>query len=123
MKKSFAFELSLGHLLIIVAILCILIAIVFNPQLVFTDTIIATVTDKQVKRYSDDDDKYLVFCTDENDNPIVFEDTDNLIPIKFNSSDIYASIKEGNTYEFYVRGLRIRILSMYQNIYKVKKVK
>lgn len=69
-----------------------------------------TVTDKGIKRYKDTD-KYLIF-TDKG----VFEVTDSLIIMRFNSSDFYGSIEIGKTYNFNVRGYRVPILSMYQNI-------
>lgn len=76
----------------------------------------ATVTDKEVKNYSDES-KYLVYTKDENGDVQVFEITDALFAWQFDSSDIYAGIEVGKTYVFDVGGSRNKLFSWYPNIY------
>lgn len=60
--------------------------------------------------------KYMIYCKDAENEIYVFENTDNLIRGKWNSSDYYAVIQTGAVYQFTVIGIRVPILSMYQNI-------
>lgn len=83
--------------------------------------ITATVTDKGVKKY-EDDDKYLVYCKDKSGKTQVFEITDSVLAMRFDSSNLYAEIKVGQKYIFEVGGFRIPILSWYPNIYSAKEV-
>lgn len=91
-------------------------------------TIIATVTDKDIKRDKNSDknkeaeDIYMVYTKDENGEVHVFVNKDTLYYLKWNSSNVYAEIEVGKTYEFDVYGLRIPFMSMYQNIIKVTEV-
>ena len=80
-------------------------------------TITATVTDKQVKRY-DEDDKYLIYTETTDGEIAVFEVTDAFMNGVFDSSDRYAGIRVGETYEFTVKGDRNEFLSLYPNIYE-----
>lgn len=86
-----------------------------------TYAVIATVTDKTVKR-SDDTDKYLIFTETENGEVAVFEITDNLLVGRFDSSNAYAEIKIGETYIFTVGGERNEFMSWYPNIYEYEKI-
>lgn len=79
----------------------------------------ATVTDKEVKNYSDKS-KYLVYTKDEDGNVQVFEITDALFAWQFDSSDIYAGIEIGKTYVFDIGGSRRKLFSWYPNIYGFK---
>jgi len=92
--------------LLIIGFVCGAIAIDLHPSSISE----VTITDKAIKRYGDND-KYLVF-TDKG----VFEVTDNLFIGRFDSSDFYGELKIGKTYDFKLRGYRVPILSMYQNI-------
>jgi hypothetical protein len=126
MKKTFSSNSSWVFRLkftILTIFVLFLISLGWFPKLIFHSTVVATVTDKTVKRTNNDNDRYLIFTEDETGSVLVLEDTDSLIPLKFNSSDIYAQIDVGQTYRFDVRGLRIRFLSMYQNIYGLEEVK
>lgn len=82
-------------------------------------TVVATVTDKQVKRY-DDEDKYLIYTITDGGETAVFEVVDALMNSVFDSSDRYAGIQEGETYEFTVKGDRNEVLSLYPNIYEYR---
>lgn len=79
-------------------------------------TVTATVTDKAVKKY-DENDKYLIYTKDNSGNPLVMEIEDNIFAGQFNSSDIYAKIEIGKAYTFDVGGSRVPFLSWYPNIY------
>ena len=59
--------------------------------------------------------KYLIFCEDK-----VLENTDAMFHLKFDSSDIYRKIETGKEYNFKVYGWRIKPLSIYKNIIKIK---
>jgi hypothetical protein len=82
----------------------------------------ATVTEKTVKRYDRNNDKYLIFTKLNNGNVRVFENTDNLLRGKFNSSDLYAKIQQGKEYRFETCGWRIPFLSMYENIIRAEEI-
>ena len=85
--------------------------------------VVGTVTDKDVKRYGEED-KYLVFVEVEGEDEVqVFEITDNWAEGKLNSSTIYGNIKVGETYTFTIKGSRNEMFSWYPNISKVKKQK
>ena len=105
---------------IFVSVVVLFVLCLIMPQIIFSDTVVSTVTDKNVKRYSNGD-QYMIYTIDDEGRSHVFKDTDYLPLLKFNSSDIYAEIQIGETYKFSVRGIRIPILSSYQNIYKIEK--
>ncbi len=100
---------------VIVILLAIFIAIPFYSSYYSTKTYTVTVTDKDIKNYSDSS-KYLVFTKLENGETRTFTIVDSLVKWRWNSSDVYADIEVGETYEFEVIGLRIPILSAYENI-------
>lgn len=83
--------------------------------------IVATVTDKNVKR-TDNDDVYLIYTKTTEGTTAVFEVTDSLLAGRFNSSDVYAEIEIGKTYQFGVRGQRNQLMSWYPNIYDYTEV-
>lgn len=125
-NKKFKFpQITLALLLIIIAIISVIGGCCTN--IIFQNQYKVIVTDKDIKHYKNGDDyedKYMIYTEDiETGEVRVFEDTDSLILLKFNSSDIYAQIKVGKSYNMDVRGLRIRILSSYQNIYKAEEIK
>lgn len=72
------------------------------------DTVIATVTDKQVRGESG---TYYVYTDEE-----VFVMKDSLFYFRWDSSDDWSMLEIGETYEFDVIGYRIPILSKYRNI-------
>ena len=72
------------------------------------DTVIATVTDKQVRGESG---TYYVYTDEE-----VFVVKDSPFYFRWDSSDDWSLIEIGETYEFDVTGYRIPILSKYRNI-------
>lgn len=83
-------------------------------------TATVAVTDKQVKRY-DENDIYLVYGYEVDTNkPYVAKIEDDLIHLKFNSSDIYATIQPGHTYSFQTYGIRLHFFNMYPNINKAE---
>lgn len=110
---------TIKNVLIGAIIIFIMIAII-NPKIIFSNTYTCKVTDKAVKRY-EDKDTYLIYTVDDAGAAHVFENKDSAIPPKFNSSDLYAIIEIGETYTFHVRGIRLNIFSMYENIYSVEK--
>ena len=75
----------------------------------------ATVTDKTVKRYNDED-KYLVYTKNTDGLVEVFEITDSFAFGRFDSSDVYGGIEVGKTYSFTVVGERSEFYSIYPNI-------
>ena len=118
-----------------VGVLILIIAIIAGDFIISKatrQTIVATVTDKDIKKEpnnsSSKEDKkeskdvYMVYTKDENGEVHVFKNEDTWYYFKFNSSDVYAEIEIGKTYEFDVYGLRIPFFSSYQNIIKVKEV-
>lgn len=115
-KKKFGFS----SFVIIFAIFIFIVAIGYSFIFSFNDhSYTVTVTDKE-RVNKQNESKYLIFGEDENGDVYVFENTDSLLRLKFNSSDIYGKIKEGDTYTFTVIGLRIPILSKYENIIEIK---
>ncbi len=73
-------------------------------------TVVATVTDKEVKN-----DVYLVYTSE-----TTYEIEDSIIKKRFNSSDVYGAIEIGETYEFTICGVRSGFWSMYPNILDFK---
>ncbi len=100
---------------VVAIILAILIAIPLCSSYYSTKTYTVTVTDKDVKNYSDSS-KYLVFTKLENGETKTFCIEDSLFKLRYNSSDVYADIQIGETYEIEVIGWRIPFLSEYENI-------
>lgn len=82
-------------------------------------TVYAEVTGKAVKGQ---EGKYLIYTVDKQGIPQVYEITDSLLKLRFDSSDVYAGIKEGSVYNFEVCGERVRIFSLYPNIYKYEEI-
>lgn len=64
---------------------------------------------------SREESKYLVFCKEG-----VFECTDSLSFFKFDSSDTYGSLRPKKKYVVEVAGWRIKNLSYFPNIIKIK---
>ena len=51
----------------------------------------------------------------------VLKVADNFFRLQFNSADIYASLKEGETYNFHTYGWRIGLLSAFPTVIEVEK--
>ena len=123
-RRYYSSGLSLGcsiTLLFVVAGICIL-STVANMVCHYSDphweTI--TVTEKNINpsrgQYSGE--KWLVYTEEE-----VYCITDLLWAGFFTSSDVYNEIKPGKTYEVYVSGKRMPIISGYKVIREVREVK
>lgn len=100
----------------IVAIIAIIALVGVSAYLSFNDTEYVVTVVKTERINDNDDSKYLIFCETENGESIVFENTDSILRGKFDSSDIYAKLQSGKKYKFTVVGIRIKFLSVYQNI-------
>ena len=96
-------------------LLSIIISIVLFLSYYSTKTYTVTVTEKEVKNYSESS-TYLVFTRLENNETKVFCIEDSLIKERFYSSDLYGKIEVGKTYDIKVIGWRIPFLSSYENI-------
>lgn len=108
-------------IVIVVIILIMAISIPSCSSYYSTKTYTATVTDKQVKNYSDDS-KYLVYTKLENGETRVFSIEDSFIKGRFNSSDVWPDIQVGKTYEFECIGWRNQFMSWYENILEFSEV-
>ena len=117
-------SIMLRHKIIAICMIIVLLSLLSMPYLTFNDhKYNVTVTDKdRVYTDKDNESKYLVFCDDDNGKSIVFENTDKWIRFKFTSSDIQGQLKIGHRYEVTVIGIRLPILSTYENIIKVKEL-
>ena len=71
----------------------------------------------EVKRASEDSDKYLVFT-----NQGVFENTDSAVVGKCNSSDVQNKLEPGKCYKAQVHGIRWGCGSSYKNIESVEEI-
>ncbi len=71
----------------------------------------------EVKRASEDSDKYLVFT-----NKGVFENTDSMVIGKCNSSDVQNKLEKGKCYKAQVHGVRMGCGSTYKNIESVVEI-
>lgn len=105
----------------IIGIIVTVNIIIFFPHF-FRNTYIVTIANKQVKTL-DNKKIYLIYTQMENGDTRVFESTDSIIEFKFNSEDIYGGLRINRTYEVKTYGLRIPLLSYYQNIVKIKGIK
>ena len=77
-----------------------------------------TVSEEYIKRYSKNDYFHVVVVLDEGTQEI-FQNRDAFWVGKFNSADLQQEIEIGRRYIFFVRGSRIRFLSMFRNIIDV----
>lgn len=106
----------------LVCIIILAIIITLQPHL-FRNTYTVIISSKQIEHTSNKKNLYLIY-TQMNDGTVrVFKDTNSLVEFKFNSVDIYGGLRINRKYEIKAYGLRIPILSSYQNIIKVKAVK
>lgn len=106
---------------VIIGVILMISISMFFPHF-FRNTYIVTIANKQVK-VQDNKEKCLIYTQTENGDTRVFENKDSLIEFKFNSEDIYGGLRINRTYEVKTYGLRIPLLSYYQNIVKIKGIK
>lgn len=88
----------------------------------FRSTYIVTIANKQIKRESNSN-KYLIYTEMQDGNTKVFENTDSLLEFKFDSADIYGGLRINRRYEIKTYGFGVPLLSLYQNIVKVKAIR
>lgn len=100
----------------IIAVCIMLATIGIAIALEFNDTEYTVKVVKTERIQDKDESKYLIYCETLDGESIVFENTDSFLRGKFNSSDMYGSIEDGKMYKFTVVGIRVRFLSVYQNI-------
>lgn len=86
------------------------------------NTYIVTIANKQIKK-ENNTNKYFIYTEMENGDTKVFENSDSVLEFKFNSVDIYGGIRINRKYEVKTYGFNIPILSLYQNIIKVRAIK
>lgn len=101
---------------IIGAILSLMFVYSFNDT-----TYTVTGTDKE-RINTSKDSYYLIFCEDKDGNYYEFKNDDELLRGKVNSSSVYNRLKVGQTYRLTVIGVRIPLLSTYQNIINVEDI-
>jgi len=88
----------------------------------FRNTYVVTIANKTVIRRNNID-TYSIYTQVEDGNIRVFKDVNSLLEFKINSEDLYWGLTINRKYEIKAYGLRIPLLSSYQNIIKVKGVK
>ena len=108
-------------LIVVIVVVAIIVAIPLCSSYFTTKTYTVTVTDKEVKNYSDSS-TYLVFTKLDNGETKVFEIEDSLFKLRFDSSDVYAQIEIDKTYQIEVIGWRIPFFSEYENIMTFREV-
>ena len=108
--------------LVLIGIIAFVVLIYALPDLIMSlsrhEYPNATVIDKYIKRYNDQDYFFIVIKT-EDGKKVVLMDRDTIVFGKFNSADIYASVEIGKKYTFYTYGWRVPLFSWFENIYKV----
>jgi len=105
---------------IIISII-VMVGIIMSFPHFFRSTYIVTIANKQVIK-SDNIDKYFIYTQMEDGSIKVFQDTNSVLEFKFNSQDVYMGLRLNRKYEITAYGLRIPLLSSYENIIKVKAV-
>ena len=88
----------------------------------YTQTYVGTVTEKTIKRRSEDSDQYLVFVDLDNGGNTTLRIVDSFIDGRFDSSDWYGRVKVGQKYKFNTRGKRRGCASSYPNITEMLKI-
>lgn len=111
-RNNNSLELKIGAVIISVIIMTGLIMLF--PHF-FRSTYIVTIVNKRVIRH-DNTDKYLIYAQMEDGNIKVFEDTNSLLEFKLDSEDVYLGLRVNRRYEVKTYGLRIPLLSAYENI-------
>jgi len=112
---------TMQFILTIVGICIVLGGVIILPfnKVINKREVTITVTDKGIKNQSSSG-KYLIYGKDEEGKPVVLEITDSVFMLRFDSSDLYANIEIGKTYRCTTRGYRIKIFSIYPNLYNIE---
>ena len=120
-KDGISLFLLFEMVLIVAGFVIVIVAAIVTPlnKIVHKKEITITVTDKGIKN-QEGFGKYLIYGKDEESKPVVVEITDSLFMLRFDSSDLYANIEIGKTYRCITRGYRIKIFSIYPNLYEIK---
>ncbi|WP_446898629.1 DUF1523 family protein [Clostridium sp. LBM24168] len=106
---------------LIIVLIFVFITIALSPHF-FRHTYTITVSNKQIKKQHDKS-IYMIYAQMDNGNVRTFKDINSLVEFKFNSDDIYGGLQIYRKYEIRTYGFRIPIISCYENIVKVKKLK
>ena len=97
-------------------LLGIFLILIAYPVMYYNSVEEVTVTINLKERVNKNDDSYyLVFAENE-----TFKNTDSFMFLKFNSSDLQGQLRLDSTYKLKVVGWRIKFLSKYRNILKIK---
>lgn len=115
MKLGLRSKFSIGGIILVILLL-IGSNVIF--QKLTQDEISITITDKErvITGFGEDKESlYLVYTEQE-----TFKNIDSWIYGKFDSSDFNGKLKQGETYTVVVTGWRIKFLSKYRNIVKIK---
>ncbi len=115
-KRIYKFNI----VLIIIGIVLIVGVVAFFPHL-FRNTYIVTISNKQIKIYNNSD-IYLIYAQTEDGNITTFDDTDSALEFKLNSEDLYWGLRINKKYKIETYGLRIPLMSSYENIIRAKGV-
>lgn len=110
---------------IIAAVVCgIIIPVVLSliPHF-FRNTYTVIISSKQIEKNSKSKAMYLIYTQMDDGTVRVFKNINSLPELKFNSQDIYGGLRINRKYKIRAYGLRIPLLSSYENIVKVQAVK
>ncbi|AND83877.1 DUF1523 family protein [Clostridium tyrobutyricum] len=110
---------------IIAAIVCsIIISVLISliPHF-FRNTYTVIISSKQIEKKSKNKTIYLIYTQMDNGTVKVFKNINSFPELKFNSQDIYGGLRINRKYKIRAYGLRIPLLSSYENIVKVQAVK
>lgn len=117
-KNIKIYKFNIG--LILIGIVVMIGVIMFFPHF-FRNTYVVTISNKQIKRYKDSD-IYLIYAQNEDGSITAFDDTDSILEFKLNSEDLYWGLRINKKYKIETYGLRIPLMSSYQNIIQARGV-
>lgn len=123
-KLGFAFVSSRAslYMAVIFTILMLLVSpgVDYNNQ----ETVTSRVVWKERITYGSvmQEHFYLIYTIKTDGSPLVFSNTDSISHGKYDSSGIYTLLEIGKSYEFKLAGIRVPILSKYQNVITYKPV-
>lgn len=106
---------------LIIAFIFIFVTIALFPHF-FRHTYTITVSNKEIKKQNGKN-IYIIYTQMDNGSVRTFKDINSIAEFKFNSDDIYGGMQIYRKYEIRTYGFRIPIISCYENIIKVQKVK
>ena len=108
-------------IIVALIIFCVIFSIMYIKYLKTTEYTI-TITDKE--RCVENKDKYVykVWGEDTQGKMLVFNNEDNLLFLKWNSATIQGELKEDHKYKIKVCGIRVPILSMFENIIEYEEI-